>query len=153
MTVRMAVRAKPPKLEARRIRRRLKTMMDALGPGKDLELSVALVTDAEIRDLNKEYLGKDEVTDVISFPLLTREEIAGLEPARSGPPEPIGDIVISFETAERQAAERGHKTTDEIELLAAHGLLHLFGYDHTDEAGAREMAGAERMLAGQSIIR
>jgi len=67
-------------------------------------------------------------------------------------PEPVGDIVIGLQTARRQAAERGVTASDELELLAAHGLLHLFGYDHMFPAEAEEMARQERMLLGRSII-
>ena len=151
MVVRIGVRRKGARREARRLRRSLVRMMEQLAPGRDLELSVSLVSDGEIAVLNSEHMGLDEPTDVLSFPLMDRDE---LRQAR-GPgicPEPIGDIVISLDAAGRQASERGLTAYDEIELLAAHGLLHMFGYDHLGPAESAEMARKERELLGRSII-
>jgi probable rRNA maturation factor len=140
--------------ETRHLKRALRRMADQLAVGKDLELSVTLVSDEEIGLLNKVYLGGEGPTDVISFPLLTGEELAGAAARSRGRrrPEPIGDIVISVQTAGAQARERGHGLDRELELLAAHGMLHLFGYDHEDDAARRKMAEAERALLGRSII-
>jgi len=126
-------------------------MMEKLAPGRDLELSVSLVSDGEIAALNGEHMGLDEPTDVLSFPLLDREE-ARRAGAGGGPPEPIGDVVISLDTARGQASEQGSALYDELEVLAAHGLLHLFGYDHIGPNESAEMARQERMLLGRSII-
>ena len=152
----MIVRVRAPRTrtgrEARRLRRSLAKMMETLAPGTDLELSVSLVSDGEIAVLNQEHLGTAGPTDVLSFPLMTATEIAGVAQRHLAGPEPVGDIVIGLQTARRQAAERGVTASDELELLAAHGLLHLFGYDHMFPAEAEEMARQERMLLGRSII-
>lgn len=85
---------------------------------KGRELSVLLVDDSEIRELNRKYLGRDRPTNVLAFPM-------------EGPqPFPLGDVVISTETAEREARERGVSLEEEMALLLAHGVLHLIGYDH-----------------------
>ena len=85
---------------------------------KGRELSVLLVDDSEIRELNRKYLGRDRPTNVLAFPM-------------EGPqPFPLGDVVISTETAEREACERGVSLEEEMALLLAHGVLHLIGYDH-----------------------
>ena len=90
------------------------------------ELSVLLVEDAEIRELNRRYLGRNRPTNVLAFPM-------------EGPqPFPLGDVVISTETAEREARERGVSLEEEMALLLAHGVLHLLGYDH--ERGGEEEA-------------
>lgn len=91
---------------------------------KGRELSVLLVEDAEIRELNRRYLGRDRPTNVLAFPM-------------EGPQSfPLGDVVISTETAEREARERGVSLEEEMALLLAHGVLHLLGYDH--ERGEEE---------------
>ena len=88
------------------------------------ELSLALVTDPEIRDLNRQYREKDKATDVLSFPLADELQ-----------PFLLGDVVISAETAARQAQRRGHPLWVEIQTLLIHGILHLLGYDHEVSRG------------------
>ena len=126
-------------------------MLSEVAPRGGLELSVALVGETEIRDLNRRYLGKDEATDVLSFPQMSPGELA--RPARGGPsePEPLGDIAICLPVASRQASRRGSTVMDEVLVLAAHGLLHLVGYDDGSEEGAVEMEAAEKRLVGRSI--
>jgi rRNA maturation RNase YbeY len=105
------------------------------------ELSLVLVDDAEIRVLNGRYRGKDRATDVLSFPMHGRHS-----PAAG--PWLLGDVVISLDTARRQAAAQGCRLMDAAERLLIHGLLHLLGYDH--EVSAREaqrMARRERFVA------
>jgi probable rRNA maturation factor len=94
------------------------------------DLSVALISDRRMRVLNRQFRGKDAVTDVLSFPAQTR----GF----------LGDIVIAAGVAKRQAREAGHKIQTEIRVLALHGLLHLLGYDHDADDG--KMARAEARL-------
>lgn len=95
----------------------------------EVEVSVLLTDDATIRMFNMEYRGKDAATDVLSFSLDEEDEA---EPEVIGGPAEhlLGDIVISVETAARQAAEYGHSLEREAGFLAVHGLLHLLGYDH-----------------------
>jgi len=90
------------------------------------DVAIALVTDARIRALNKQFRRKDGATDVLSF-----------EPS---------DIVIATGVARRQAREAGHAYADELKVLALHGLLHLMGYDHHDPADRGRMARVERRL-------
>jgi probable rRNA maturation factor len=97
------------------------------------QLSLTLCDDEFICDLNQRWRGVDRPTDVLSFPL---------EDERL-----LGDVVISRETAQRQAVERGHAVRDELRILLAHGLLHLLGYDHAlGEVQRAEMADAESAL-------
>ena len=103
------------------------------------ELSVVVTDDAGIQALNGEWRGKDTATDVLSFPQLEGEPPPGV-------PLVLGDIVISHETTARQALEYGHGFEDELRVLLVHGLLHLLGHDHLDEAEAREMRTAEAQL-------
>jgi len=93
-----------------------------LGPAA---LSVVVGSTDGIRALNREYAGKDEETDVLSFPA---EDIPyAVEP---GEPPYLGDIYIAFPVAQAQAASRGLSVTAELQTLAVHGTLHLLGYDH-----------------------
>jgi probable rRNA maturation factor len=96
-------------------------------------VSFALTTDEHLRDLHREFMGIDEETDVMTFPL-------------DGNNERGGDIVISVDRAAEQAAEAGHSLSDEIRFLAVHGLLHLCGWDDRDDPSR------EAMLARQSAL-
>jgi len=99
------------------------------------ELSVVLVSDREMRGLNRRWRGKDRPTDVLSFPL---------NDSRA-----LGDVVISLQTARRQSREGGWPLAAELRRLLAHGILHCRGYDHGDARQARKMAAAERRLLGK----
>jgi probable rRNA maturation factor len=118
-----------------------------------VELSVALVDDAAIHELNQTYRHKNKPTDVLSFPL--HERPAGWKPAGAKGPEigagfpfkgPIGDVILSIDTARRQAEAAERPLLDELTMLLAHGLLHLLGYDHRTNAEDREMTARTREL-------
>jgi probable rRNA maturation factor len=103
------------------------------------ELSVLLTNDATIHALNHRHRGKDRPTDVLAFPLATRR-MAGL-------PRLLGDVVISLDTAARQARGRQRELFAEVRFLLVHGVLHLLGYDHGTRSEKREMdAMARRIL-------
>eukprot|EP00884_Botryococcus_braunii_P004928 jgi/Botrbrau1/14436/Bobra.0014s0082.1 len=105
-----------------------------------LELSLVLCDDEVITELNTQYRGKDEPTDVLSFPI---EDFL----PKGVPMRILGDVVISLDTASRQAAEREVGLREECRVLLVHGLLHLVGYDHEEgEEEARRMAAAEKQL-------
>jgi len=90
---------------------------------KNSEISILLLDDQEIAGLNKQYLDRTGPTDVISFPM-TDDEFPGVQP------QLLGDVVISVETAARQALRRRCPLYEEIIFLLIHGILHLIGYDH-----------------------
>jgi probable rRNA maturation factor len=96
-------------------------------------MTVAIVSDARVRALNRKFRKKDKATDVLSFP--------------SEEPDYIGDVVISSGVAARQARAAGHSLATELRVLALHGLLHLLGYDHERDDG--QMARLERRLRRQ----
>ncbi len=114
-----------------------------------VEVSVLFTSDAGIRDLNREYRNKDAVTDVLSFPNFTPEEISQLKSAGRGAKNLfearsanayLGDIAISLPQAARQAQEQGHSLECETAILTVHSILHLLGYDHEQtENAARQM--------------
>jgi probable rRNA maturation factor len=107
---------------------------------RDAELSVLLVSDRVMRQLNRDWRGPDRATDVLSFP---QHEGTGRAPRQL-----LGDVVIAVPTARRQAEERGETLIVAVERLLIHGLLHLLGYDHERSAAeARRMQRRERRLA------
>lgn len=93
-------------------------------PAGTATLAVRLTTDDELRRLNRDYAGKDSVTDVLSF---------------EGSNQHVGDLAISWPTVLRQAREHGHTEETELGLLAVHGLLHLLGWDHVRAPERKEM--------------
>jgi probable rRNA maturation factor len=132
----------------------LQKTAEYLNLNMDLEVSLLLTDNEEIHRLNREYRGKDNATDVLSFPLLDLNPIdraswlSTLEANQSPESEEvvIGDIVISVDKAEEQAEEYGHDIKRELGFLFVHGLLHLLGYDHetgqTDEQEMKELQEA-----------
>lgn len=105
------------------------------------EVTVALISDARMRTLNRSYRNKDYATDVLSFPAFADRKAAK---AAKAEPLYLGDIVIATGVAQRQADEVGHAVGTELKVLALHGLLHLLGYDHDTDAGT--MARLEARL-------
>ncbi|MPZ19654.1 MAG: rRNA maturation RNase YbeY [Luteitalea sp.] len=106
-------------------------------------MTVVLVSDRRMRTLNRVWRGVDRTTDVLSFPM-AKSQRTRERPPRTPLLAHVGDIVIATGVAERQAREAGHSTTTELRVLALHGLLHVFGYDHKRDSGA--MARLERRL-------
>lgn len=115
------------------------------------EVSVVLVDDERIHELNRDYRGVDRPTDVLSFAMREGEgEPVQTEEGR----ELLGDIVISVETAERQANQYGHSLRRELAFLAVHGFLHLLGYDHQSPEQERVMFGKqEEVLSALGLMR
>ncbi|WP_397506299.1 rRNA maturation RNase YbeY [Qipengyuania sp. R86523] len=107
-----------------------------------LTASVLFTSDADVHALNKEWRGKDKPTNVLSFPMLEREDLLDLAP--EGPPEMLGDIVLAAGTCAREAAEKGVPLETHATHLLIHGLLHLAGHDHVDsDAQAEAMEALE----------
>ena len=116
-------------------------------PVNAYELSLCFTTDAAIQALNTQYRHRDVPTDVLAFATIDGED--GDRPpveCLCCLPFPLGDIVISVETAQRQAQEQQHSLTYELAWLAAHGLLHLLGWDHPTDQRLAEMLDQQRTL-------
>jgi probable rRNA maturation factor len=109
--------------------------------GGDHLISLHLVDDAGIRDLNARYRGRDVHTDVLSFPLQESSGVRFVVPPNQ--PSNLGDVVISYPRAQVQAREYGHSVEREIGYLVAHGVLHVLGYDHADEVERLRMRQLE----------
>lgn len=101
-------------------------------------MSLVFCDDDQIRALNRDYMGEDCPTDVLSFP-------QGASPALRGP-RPLGDVVISVPAAARQAAAAGHSLPTEIEWLLLHGVLHLLGHDDATPEGLADMIRRQRAI-------
>ncbi len=110
------------------------------------EVSITLTNNAYIHELNKKYRQIDRPTDVLSFALNESDE-----PEVEDGPEinVLGDIIISVERAEEQAAEYGHSVRREMAFLTVHGMLHLLGYDHMEEADRLEMEAEQKYVMEQ----
>jgi probable rRNA maturation factor len=137
MTVEISRRGAGRSFVARELRQIALTTLALLNL-QNQELSIVLVGDKEMRQLNFNYRRKKQTTDVLSFP-------PGMQPPRGV--ALLGDVIISVEQARRQAKEQGKTLKDEIAVLLIHGLLHLLGYDHErSPRQAKIMAGLERKL-------
>lgn len=132
------------------LRRVVRGALLAHGAGTDMELSLLITDDATVRGLNSRYRGQDRTTDVLSFALeadAARGAAGGDAAGFVMPPGQgahLGEVIVSYPRALEQAAEGNHPVEDELELLVAHGVLHLLGYDHDQPAKEREMRSLER---------
>lgn len=138
------VSGKPPVLEEQWqgwMEQWLEALEEKLPEAIAYELSLRFTNDAEIQQLNAQYRQKDQPTDVLAFAALE-----GDYPFLEDEPLYLGDVVISVETAQRQAEERDHTLAWELAWLAAHGLLHLLGWDHPDDDRLEEMLEQQQIL-------
>ena len=120
-----------PEAGTRRLRPWLAPLVAGLAPEAE-SLGVRFVGDREMRRVNRQFRGKDETTDVLSFP------------GDTGGHQHLGDVLISIPKARRQAVEAGHGVDREVKTLLLHGILHCLGYDHETDQG--EMERLERKL-------
>jgi probable rRNA maturation factor len=127
-------------LDPRKLRATAQSLLEALEEGES-SLSLSFVGDEAIRELNRAYRGIDKPTDVLSFSLV--EDSAALDESE----RLLGDIVISLDTARRQAAEYDATLDREVARLLIHGLLHLLGHDHHEPGERATMEREERRLA------
>ncbi|HXF83503.1 MAG TPA: rRNA maturation RNase YbeY [bacterium] len=134
MRVAVLVRTARPGIRPDRLRRVVRHVLRRAGAPQHAEITVALVTDAAIRRLNRRFLGRDRPTDVLAFPL---------------GPRGSGDVAISVPRARVQARQAGHPVSVELALLAAHGALHLLGHDDRRPRQREAMMRRQRALLGE----
>jgi probable rRNA maturation factor len=120
------------------------------GSARNFELSVRLTGDNEVRTLNAQWRGKDQPTNILSFPQLDPRQLENA--AESGPELMLGDLVLARGVCEREAGEKAIPIERHAAHLIVHGTLHLLGYDHQDEQSAGDMESREvRALARLGI--
>ena len=133
MNIEVRNRQRKHKMDYHMIKNSSKVILSFCGLS-NIELSILIVNNTAIKELNKKYRGIDRPTDVLAFPM---GEVSKL----------LGDVVISMEKIYSQAAERGHSPAQELKILLTHGILHLLGYDHE---GTR--LEAQRMRRKENFI-
>ena len=117
---------------------------------KNLYVNVVLTNAKNIKSINKEHRGIDKETDVLSFPMFEKNEIANLDNTNE---DILGDMVISIERVEEQAKEYGHSFERELAYMVVHSFYHLLGYDHMTEEDKKEMREKEENVLGILGIR
>jgi probable rRNA maturation factor len=108
------------------------------------QLSVVVTGDEQMLQLNREYAGEDHATDVLSFSLREGEQFVAPDDT-----DRLGEVVVSYETAKRQADAAGHHVDEEVSHLLVHGVLHLLGYDHAKPEEQEKMRAKERRILGE----
>ncbi|MGD1856453.1 MAG: rRNA maturation RNase YbeY [Leptolyngbyaceae cyanobacterium] len=114
-------------------------------PINQYEVTLSLTEDVAIQQLNATYRHQDKATDVLAF-AAQETEMPGVQTLYQTAPLPLGDVVISVETAERQRHHTNYSLNQELAWLAAHGLLHLLGWDHPDEVSLEHMLEKQACL-------
>jgi probable rRNA maturation factor len=117
-------------------------------PAPDVELAIVIGGDTQIQELNRQYRGVDAPTDVLSFAMLDEPSMV------SNPEAPLylGDVIISYPRVLAQAAEAGHSSQEELDLLAVHGVLHLLGYDHDNDERKATMWARQDAILGKHLV-
>ena len=132
--------------EADRINAWVSRAVAATGVSGDHEVAVRVVSAEEIRQLNRDYRGKDTPTNVLSFPL------GPIEGLPADQPVPLGDIVVCATVVAAEAEAQGKRPDDHWAHMLVHGTLHLMGFDHQEESEAAEMEGKEtEILTGHGL--
>jgi probable rRNA maturation factor len=138
-------------VDERAIERLSRHVLDGMRVHPLAELSILLVDEAAMTELHEKWMDEPGPTDVLSFPmdeLRPGHMSGGADEDGETDPGLLGDVVLCPAVAERQARAAGHSTEDELELLCAHGILHLLGYDHAEPDEHKEMFGLQAELLG-----
>jgi probable rRNA maturation factor len=131
-----------PRFSRREIAQFVRRVLIALRVDDDIhEVSIAIVDDEAMRNLNRKFRKKNKTTDVLTFPA----DDSDADP--NAPGRPLGDIVISIDQARRQATDQKHSLATEVRYLILHGILHALGYDHETDSG--EMNALELEVRGK----
>ena len=117
---------------------------------KNLYINVIFTVPSKIKEINKKYRNIDKETDVLSFPMLEKEEIEMKEDGSL--PDTLGDIIISIEQVKRQAVEYEHSFKRELAYMLVHGFYHLMGYDHMNDEEKAVMREKEETVLGELKI-
>jgi probable rRNA maturation factor len=132
-------------------RRIAQTVLKVEGVALPYEVSLVFTDSETIKQLNRDYRGVDEPTDVLAFHMLPQKEV---DDSFALPPDGVtrlGEVIISYPQAAEQAREQGHSTERELALLIIHGILHLLGYDHEEPEEEAKMRSREKELLGKCL--
>jgi probable rRNA maturation factor len=138
------------RLEVSWLKRIAEQVLAAEGASADVELGLFIASGERVRQLNRDYLGRDEPTDVLAFS--AGEEVGGNLPLFVPPPDGVlhlGEVIISYPQAVVQAAEYKHSVKREIAVLIIHGVLHLLGYEHDKPELELRMRAREKEVLSQ----
>jgi len=140
-------------LDEGRVRRIGQTVLKAERVASPYEVSLVFTDSKTVQQLNRDYRGVDEPTDVLAFYMLPQKEA---DDSFALPPDGVtrlGEVIISYPQAVEQAKEQGHSTERELALLIIHGILHLLGYDHEEPEEEAEMRTREKGLLEKCLLR
>jgi probable rRNA maturation factor len=141
-------------VDERSLERLARHVLDEMGVHPLVELSIRLVDVAAMTALHEHFMNEPGPTDVLAFPMDELHDHRIDEDDEDAPPTLLGDVVLCPTVAAAQAAKAGHSAQAELHLLCTHGVLHLLGYDHGDQAEEREMFGVQtRLLESWSVAR
>lgn len=121
-------------------------VLKAQGLDEETGVALVLIDEQQMTELNEAHMGKEGPTDVLSFPIETATPESPPKRPPGGPPVELGDVFISPSVVRRNAQRQGVPFDDELALMVVHGLLHLLGWDHEEEADADRMESREREL-------
>ena len=133
-------------LPADDLRRMAEVVMEEEGVPTNSEVTILAVADDQMADYNERFMSRQGATDVLAFPLEQLEPGRMPEPPVNGPPLNLGDVIIAPAYIQRQASDREVIYGDELALMVTHGILHLLGYDHNEEAEAQAMEHREAQI-------
>ena len=133
-------------VDTRALERLARHVLDEMRVNPLVELSVRLVTVDTMTAYHERFMDEPGPTDVLAFPMDELHDQRVDNDDEDAPPTLLGDVVLCPEVGDRQAILAGHSAETELHLLCAHGVLHLLGYDHADEAEEREMFGVQSRL-------
>jgi probable rRNA maturation factor len=135
------------------VRRIAQTVLEAEGVAHPYEVSLVFTDSETVQQLNRDYRGIDEPTDVLAFYMLPQKEEA--DDSFALPPDGVtrlGEVIISYPQTVEQAREQGHSPERELALLIIHGILHLLGYDHEEPGEKAEMRKREKELLEKCLL-
>jgi len=134
------------------VRRIAQTVLKAEGVAPPYEVSLVFTDSETVQQLNRDYRGVDEPTDVLAFCMLSQKEV---DDSFALPPDEVtrlGEVIISYPQAIEQAREHGHSPERELALLIIHGILHLLDYDHEEPEEEDEMRTREKELLEKCLL-
>ena len=135
------------------VKKIVRQVLKAEGVAPPYQVSMVFNSSETVRQLNRDYRGVDEPTDVLAFYMLPQK---GVDSSFALPPDGVarlGEVIISYPQAVKQAREQGHSPQRELALLIIHGILHLLGYDHEDPEEESKMREKERILLERCLPR